>query len=54
MYGYEYLDFQETYHLYLSFNQSPCPDKEALRENKLEIDVTLQKSKDWFYELLSS
>ena len=36
MYGCEYIDFEEPYHLYLSFSQFFCPDKQAFRDTLLD------------------
>ena len=30
--GYGYIDFEEAYHLYSSFGQFCCPDKQAFRD----------------------
>ena len=38
MYGYGYLDLEKAYHLYSSFNELFCPDKQAFRDNVLDPD----------------
>ena len=41
MYGYGYLDHEEAYHLYSSFNELSCPDKQAFRDKLLDPDYGL-------------
>ena len=36
MYGCGYIDFEEAYHLYSSFSQFFCPDKQAFRDKLLD------------------
>ena len=36
MYGCGYTDFEEAYHLYSSFSQFFCPDKQAFRDKLLD------------------
>ena len=36
MYGCGYIDFEEAYHLYSSFSQFLCPDKQAFRDKLLD------------------
>lgn len=38
MYGYGYLDLEEAYHLYSSFNELSCSDKQAFRDKLLDPD----------------
>lgn len=38
MYGYGYLDLEEAYHLFSSFNELSCPDKQAFRDKLLDPD----------------
>ena len=34
--GCRYIDFEEAYHLYSSFGQFFCPDKQAFRDKLLD------------------
>ena len=36
MYGCEYRDFEKAYHLYSSFSQFFCPDKQTFRDTLLD------------------